>query len=449
MKSSKLGADRPGSISPARPAFGVYGPMKFFVLYVMFTLVLHVFGPWEYQDEKLTLAAMYVFFALLLFSLGYRSFASRVAAPQRDALLCEINYWRFSSAAKFGVSLQALLALYAIAYGVGVGRYSFENIFNPGQTYIAALELARGDTEASFAGQVRTLAAPLIYFSNVFLLLNFRQIGGRWRLLLLVTLGLQVVDGLISKAAQKGIFDLLILMSSVGVIRAYFDRVIFLRWVRYSAIFLGFALVVFIYFQISRMTAYDALDYAGAGQAMLDRDGLIFSLFGNRLGLAISLFIGYLSQGYYGLSLSLQLSFEWTYGLGNSFALLSYAEQYFGVYGLEEITYPARMEAAFGWPAKMYWHTFFPWVASDLTFFGAAILMYFIGRAYARSFIEGVSSYSPLAVAAFYFLSTLLFFLPANNQLMQTREMMIGSCFLLVVWLVFGRRYARRRSVGG
>lgn len=427
-------------------AFGIYAPMNFFVVYVIFTLVLHVVGPWEYKDEVLWEVVVYISIAMLFFVLGYRSIASRfVTKIYRDEAVCEKNYRRFIGIAKAGVVAQVLFTVLLAASDYADGRLSFEGLLNPGQAYIDALELNKdGGGSVSFVGQVKTIFSPWIYFSDAFLLFNYSRLGVRWRLILVFALAFQLLHGALIKAAQKGFFDLLIVFTSVGILRVYFDRVRFVKLIKYSLGFLFGVVAIFALFQLSRMDAYDALDYSGVDRMRLDRDGLLFSVLGNSLGLAASLFIGYLSQGYYGLSLCLQLPFEWTYGLGNSFALTSYAEQYIGVASVADNTYPSRMDAYFGWPAKMYWHTFFPWVASDLTFFGAIILMYLIGRGYARSFIDGVAFESPLGICVFYLLTTLMIYLPANNQLMQTREMMIGTLVLIFAWAVFGKKYRRR-----
>jgi hypothetical protein len=438
------------NIEPAmhrdKQAFGVYAPMNFFVVYVIFTLILHVLGPWEYKDEVLWQVVIYISLAMLFFVLGYRSIAARyVKKIYRDEAICENNYRRLIGIAKTGLVLQILLNLLLAASDYADGRLSFEGLLNPGQAYIDALELNRdGGGTVSFVGQIKTLFSPWMYFADAFLLFNYSRISVRWRLILVFTLSFQLVHGALIKAAQKGFFDLFILFTSVGILRVYFDRARFIKLAKYSLAFLFGVVAIFALFQLSRMNAYDALDYSGVDRMKLDRDGLLFSILGDSLGLATSLFVGYLSQGYYGLSLCLQLPFEWTYGLGNSFALASYAEQYLGVASVADNTYPSRMEAYFGWPAKMYWHTFFPWVASDLTFIGAIILMYLIGRSYARSFIDGVVFESPLGICVFYFISTLMIYLPANNQLMQTREMMIGTLVLVITWLVFGKKFRRR-----
>lgn len=426
-------------------AFSVYGPMNFFILYVAFTLVLHVIGPWDYKDEVFWPVIIFMTLAMLSFILGYRHVATRYSRKiKRNLSVCSENFRRFLGWAKAGVLVQIFLTVLIAFSDYSDGRLSVDGLLNPGQAYIDALDFNKDGGAISLVGQIKTIFSPIFYFADAFLLFNYAKINKRWRALLVFALFFQLSHGALTKAAQKGFFDLFILFAAIGILRVYFDRAKFVKLVKLSLVFFIGVIAIFALFQLSRMDAYDALDYSGVERMRLDREGILFTLLGNNFGLAASLFIGYLSQGYYGLSLCLQLPFEWTYGLGNSFALTSYAEQYFGISNIFDSTYPSRMDAYFGWPAKMYWHTFFPWVASDLTFVGAVIIMYPIGWGCAKSFIDGVVFESPLGICVFYFLSTLMIYLPANNQLMQTREMMIGTFVLVFAWVFFGKKYRGR-----
>lgn len=426
----------------------LYSPMKFFVVYVLFTMLLHYFGPWEYLDEKIWSVVAYMLIVICLFYMGFSSVVKPLRGKKiyKNDYVCRLNFNRFSRVSKLGLVLQFSLTLLIAIQGVLQGQISLDSIINPGQVYINALDFGREEGAAvSLAAQINTLAMPIIYLSNAYMVFNFTKLPKFWRSALIFTLLFQLLVGAVTKGAQKGFFDLLILFASVSYLRIFFDQKLFLRWVRYSSVFLLLAVTIFFIFQLSRMAAYDALDYSGVYRMRLDRDGVFFNILGDRLGLSLALFISYLSQGYYGLSLTMQLPFEWTYGLGNSFALISYGEQYFGIYGITDNTYPARMDAQFDWPAKMYWHTFFPWVASDLTFAGAALLMYAVGRVTARSLIDGLVYESPLGICVFYFMTILIMYLPANNQLMQTRGMTIGFLIIFAVWLIFGPVFRRRR----
>lgn len=428
-------------------SFSLYGPMKVVVCYIIFTMVLHVIGPWEYRDESLLWAYVFMAAVLAAFVLGYASVISKMP---RFFELNEAVSWRnlnrFLTVSKIGLTLQFLLISALFILDIVAGKVSIESVFNPGQTYINALEVAYLEGDGSFLVQVRTLAAPIIYLANVFFIYNYSRVGKLWRYCLLITLAIQLVHGVSTRGAQKGFFDLFIMLASVGALNVYLDKQKFMHWLRLSGLLLASIISLFLVFQLSRLSAYDALDYAGSDYIRLIKDGWFFSALGNELGLSLALFVMYISHGYYGLSLCLDLPFEWTYGLGNSFALTSYADQYFGISNIELGTYPFRMQEQFGLPAKMYWHTFFPWVASDLSFFGVVPLMYLIGRGYARSFTDGLLCGSPIGALMFYFLTTLLLYLPANNQLMQSREMTIGFLSVTIYWLVFGARY-RGKSV--
>lgn len=423
----------------------IFFPLKVVVAYVLATIMLHLFGPWTYQDEATLLMLAFMSFAIGLFAIGYWSVAKRWRASLlKDAEISERNYRRFARLAIWGLIFQSSLVVAAFGGDLIDGGVSLSALLDPGQTYIDALAAGKeAEVGTSLLSQIGTLFSPLFLLSNAVLIFNFRRIRRRWRFLLAFTICLQLLHGILARGAQKDLFDAIILLTSIGILKVYLQKHDFARWRRYGVISLASAIGVFIFFQISRLSAYGALDYNGSSQAFLDRSSLLFVVFGDSIGLGLSLFISYVSQGYYGLSLTLQLPFEWSYGLGNSFALTSYAEQYLGISEIFEQTYPYRMEYVFNWPAKMYWHTVFPWLASDITFPGVLVLMFFVGRAYAKSLIDGVIYESPLGICVFYLLTTALLYLPANNQLMQTREMMIATVVVLFLWIVLGAKLRR------
>jgi hypothetical protein len=161
----------------------------------------------------------------------------------------------------------------------------------------------------------------------------------------------------------------------------------------------------------------------------------------------------YANVGYYGLSHCFDLPFVWTHGIGNSFALMGYADQYLGIQDVIYDTYPLRAEAATGWPSMMLWETIFPWLASDLTYPGVLVFCLLLGRFYATVWKESLGFRNPLSIVAFCYVNIMLLFFQCNNQLFQTRESTLATLTLLGTWLLFHRRFnvvpaASRRSVG-
>jgi hypothetical protein len=74
----------------------------------------------------------------------------------------------------------------------------------------------------------------------------------------------------------------------------------------------------------------------------------------------------------------------------------------------------------------MYWSTIYPWLASDLTYPGAILLMAVVGWFLAKFWHEAVLQRRVLSMALFGQLALLIAFVPANNQLGQTRPALIG-----------------------
>lgn len=426
--------------------FSFFTPLYVSIGYIATTIVLHYFGPWTYRDEQPIPALLFMGAALALFAAGYFS-----ETPKRavfvDWSARERNFRKFYRLAKLGLFVQLALILAEFWNAIGDGSITFSWDLNLGKIYREALLVAREDTRVSLVRQIRVMFSPLFYLSSAYLLFCFPSLGKRIKIVLVSTLVLICLFGIFTKGAQKDFGDLFILFISSFFLRCFGDRRKFAQFIKSALVFLSVAVALFFAAQISRMAEYDALDFSGTYYFSLDKDGLLFSLFGDRIGLGVALLVHYLTAGYYGLSLCLQLPFEWTHGVGSSFALSSYAQQYLGFRDMLEASYPYRMENVFGYPAKSYWHTVFPWLASDLSFLGAALLMYLVGKALARSMLESVRDGAPLAITMFYFMVTFVIFIPANNQLMQERYMTVGFLVICICWVVTCFSAPRRRSV--
>lgn len=168
---------------------------------------------------------------------------------------------------------------------------------------------------------------------------------------------------------------------------------------------------------------------------------------GESFGPGLAVAITYPTGGYYALDKNLSLPFEWSYGLGAMRALNSYKNQYIGGFDYFQKSYPARTEAATGYPALSYWQTIYPWLASDLTYVGAIAAMLFIGVFFARLWLESVVLLDPVSIVLFGQMSVLVIFVPANNQIFASRVSFIGFLSLLLIYVL--RKPFRRAIKGG
>ena len=118
-------------------------------------------------------------------------------------------------------------------------------------------------------------------------------------------------------------------------------------------------------------------------------DAAVASVVGENATMAAKTVIFYLSQGYIGLAQCLDEPFQWTYGVGNSMAAMGYLEQYGGV-SVRDSQYVYRVTSGHGCFPFRYWLTVFPWIASDVTFWGCFLVMFLIGYLFAKCWLESI-----------------------------------------------------------
>ena len=153
----------------------------------------------------------------------------------------------------------------------------------------------------------------------------------------------------------------------------------------------------------------------------------------------------YFTQGYYALGLSLQEPFVFCYGIGNSFFWEGLSRKFVDTPILDR-TYPGRIRSQ-GWDPHGRWHTFYPWIASDVSFYGAIVVMFLVGRLFALVWRDVVLNRSPWAICLFPLLLMMLYYIPANNQVLAFPGTALPFWTLLFVWLYSrgaGRRTPRR-----
>jgi hypothetical protein len=99
---------------------------------------------------------------------------------------------------------------------------------------------------------------------------------------------------------------------------------------------------------------------------------------------------------------------------------------------------------SYGWDAEASWSSIFPWIASDVSFPGALVIVFLIGRGFALCSLDTLRGENPFGVVLFSQFLIMLFHFPANNQLLQSGE----GCVAFWVTLLLGSRtrHSRIRS---
>ncbi|MEY8200130.1 MAG: hypothetical protein RPS47_12875 [Colwellia sp.] len=168
-------------------------------------------------------------------------------------------------------------------------------------------------------------------------------------------------------------------------------------------------------------------------------DSFVFDFIGDEYGFALAIFLGYFTNGLYGLSLCLQLPFQWSYMVGNSYSLTRIVEIIMGedkvIYS---VTYPYRAGLEFGW-GETKWHSLFSWMASDISFFGVIIFSGLFGAFYGLLWRQSINFSNPISGPLFSLLTLGLIFSLANNQLMHSLSGILSLVTLLLLWIFWPR----------
>jgi len=144
----------------------------------------------------------------------------------------------------------------------------------------------------------------------------------------------------------------------------------------------------------------------------------------------------YITQGYYGLSLSLQEPFVWTYGVGNSRVMQWLVERTLldDKDAIWNRTYVSRVASDYGWDRNVHWHSIYPWIASDVSFWGTPLVIIVIGYMLGLSWLDSLAK-NPFAVVVFSLLAIMLYYFSANNQLGQASDTVFAFWVSLAAWL--------------
>jgi hypothetical protein len=419
--------------------------------YLCGTFLLFLFGPHLKDCIGLPRLCLFVALAHACLFLGYwiaHTQAKAVPASQQT----------FSPSISMIRKLIIVSALYHIAYGVTMLReYGCTGIgaliraaFNPGEAYFAKFgiyeeQLARVGNPNAMA-QLLTLSSVVSYFLIPCSVVYWRRLDRPVKALVIAAVSVYAMF-FVFIGTQKGLGDIVAIAivahavrksSAYGPVhRVSQTRVRRRRWIAVAAA--SAFLVYMSQNQLDRLRQWGGEDQIRS----VMEDSAFCRLLGSEVGFRASLVTAYPTHGYCGLSHSLSMPFEWTCGLGSSRALNAYLVQYLNVPNKSDSTYLARAEVATGWPALMNWSTIYPWLASDFTFPGVLLCMVAIGWIGCRAWHQALRG-DLLSLIVLSQFALCVLYIPANNQLLQSRDGLIGTVSLVVICLL--RKFFRGPS---
>jgi hypothetical protein len=292
---------------------------------------------------------------------------------------------------------------------------------------------------------LRALAAPFTYAILPLGIIHWRRIGWIGRMSLGITV-IASIDFSIMRGTDKEIADLFVVGTaaafvSFGRARAMGERggdLLRRYWkpALIAVVFLYLAQGLFTDRKEGRLGSYISRTAVCANDsricADLDNPAIAWLPLRQRFGLTV--FILSTCSGYYGLELAMEKPFEPAWGVGHSPAALSVYETVTEDRGPHLSTYTWR-NGADHWPEENYWSTLITWIANDVGFVGAIPVLALIGFFWGRWWREAAAGMNDPAAVLFALATTMIFYLPANNQVLASYDGYTTFGAWIAIWL--------------
>lgn len=420
-------------------------PIIVFELYLNLSVFLFAFGPWPWPVTNPAELYGFLISAHLLLFLGYAS-GVRSAWMAPPVQLCMKVNWLWLSLA---MSLLFLIPT-SFSRSGSILPNIVAGLMSPGEAYQNAVERSFEGGSQVIIEYARILLAPLLAFAYPYTVSTW----GRRRFLekcACIVIVLFIVAIYISIGTNKAIVDTVLLLPWLLLIGILSGNIVLTRRQVHLLTILALAcfFLAFLFFGYGQMNRAGAV---ASGRTFgppinidASQDSWLTVLLPESFQIYVESLVRYLCQGYYALSRCMLLDFDSTYGFGNSLFLGKNAETLFRFTDLQWHTFPGKLELAEGWGMLTLWHSIYPWIASDVGFPGTLVVMFLIGRFFAKSWIYSIKYSDPLSILLCSYLLIMLLYIPANNQIMQNAESSIGFVLTFSAWFLLNSNFAFRK----
>lgn len=408
-------------------------PRKVLNIWVLGTLFLFYFGPLNYNCNKLLSVAYILAFLLManfFYFLGTHVLIKRPYQRRRENKTLE---WIINVSIWYGAIITIACLLESIMH-YGFSGFSITNIISTmantysfQEDYVFMVSV----WVLSYTGWVRIIGLILGSF-------YWKQLKKHQKILYVCICISIVVRNTLFFGSQKQLIDLAIYAFVPMLMRWLKEEKRIKLW-KVLVVIIGFcAACLFLGSVInSRHQLWTEL-YNANSSTGADSSNWIYKMLPVSVADSIVYLMSYLTQGYRGLALCLTLPFKWAYGVGSSFKIMNDVSRWFSIpLSTLEVSYPVRMQQTYGVGAYACWHTIFPWIASDFTFFGAIIVVSIFIYYWAKAWKEYMVDESWISIVMFVQLTIFVLYIPCNNQLFQTRDSIVATIVIFLLWYLF------------
>jgi len=424
-----------------------FTPLAFFCFWTLLPLFLIFWGPFDFQLDRPDVLIGFIFACVFAFALGYTLFApsATLLVESRPRPHPRINTL-FVTACVLSLSLLEP-SIYAYT---GKHVWQIGSVLDQREVYQELLSaLEQGSPLRKAMSALRGLCAPVVLLVLPTAAVYWPDLKRRARWSILGVVSCFVLFSLF-RGTDKEMGDLLIFFfTGIGIAAGFRalrgDKINGKAFLRRASI--GFCVVMVF---VTLFTLRKAARMQGALSFCLYNDVACFTVDSgseivNLIRFSFGMLSAYLNQGYYGLSVALNIDYDWTYGIGHSSFLVSLFSSFIDSESIYQDGLMYALRAA-GWDDRFVWSSAFPWLASDLTFWGVPPFMFLVGAIYSRAWLAAITRRSLSGIMVFALLSIFIVYLPANNQLAQSPDYYVATVVWLVIFVLEGVRNVSRKD---
>jgi hypothetical protein len=395
-------------------------------------------------------ARLVAYVSLCLVALGVAAARGSAGATRLTAPLPYLPFWL-----PLGAIIAVLLLIPSSFAYTGRGPWEMlDALRDQGAAYRRFQEqlfLTSGQRNTIVA--LRTATAPLIYAVLPLGIIRWRSIGWSGRLSVVLVVVAAIIFS-IMRGTDKELADLFVIGTAAGFVVAGRNVTLgqggsdlvrrYWKFAAVALVFLVFAQSLFTERKDERLGGYASRTSVCANNSRIcaDLDNPLISWLPLRQRFGLTVFILSTCSGYYGLELAMEKDFDSTFGVGHSPAALSVYEAVTDDPTLHHRTYTYR-NGADGWSEEYYWSTLMAWIANDVGFAGAFLIIAVIGLMWGKWWREAAAGMSDPAGVLFALSTTMIFYLPANNQVFASYE----GYTIFLVWLAIWLWHRSRRTL--
>lgn len=405
----------------------IYFPIVFLLSWLGFTVFIFAFGPYKYDLVRPAVFYTYLFAVHIALLLGY--FRGQHSLGRGSQI--KIDYYLF---VKLTIIISFLYLLLKLSVTFGGDLRNFSGTFiNAKKSYLTS-----SVRSSNLFSYIDIFFAPVTLIAITNTLFNYRNLPKLYRYSVIFLIMFSVASA-IGSATRSGIVQIAIISLAAFALGVYKKNIILKNY--HKVLIFLFAASLAIGF-----LAYSALLTNTRGGRIVNnpltnepprKDFFLTKNTSKNLHPLINNVSFYVSHSYYRLNKAMNMPFKGVgFGLSNSYFIMDNIESLTGWSGPKNISYGVRLDQGIGSGYGLYWSTFYTWIASDVTFPGTLIVVFFIGYFFSLALRDSLYNLNPLSVTVFCSLFYFIFHFAFNNPL-QDGAGLTTYFFLPFIWLIF------------